>query len=399
MGIRVGCGIAALLTGTLVLGQGSAAGDAMVRNSDRQAVIDAFYDTWLRNQKVPIAWTGSVEQCSPGETSEAAVAATRRQINYFRTLAGLRRVTFDDGMARTAQRTALIMDANDRLSHDPPTWWRCHTRSGSDLASRSNLALGTEGTGPRAITRYIQDTGHTSVAHRRWVLNPRTAQMATGSTAAASALVVVGMPEHSRAVPDWSPWPPAGYFPAPLEPDGVWSLSTTLARVDLSGARVRVTDGAGRRYAVKTLPLAAAGGPPTLVWTVNDLRTPSLRRDISYQVRVSGLERGGAPMKRLGWTVTLVRPDRHVAVVDRPVLRGSFQVGSELVVSPGTWSPAPLTWSHQWLRDGTPIAGATYPFYWPTASDEGHLLSVRVGAKATYYAPGTVTVHGAVVMP
>lgn len=397
MGIRAGCGVAALLAGTLVVGQGSAAGEAMGRNTDRQAVVDAFYDVWLKNQQVPIGWTGSVDGCAPGAASNAALAATRSQINYFRRLAGLRRVTLDDSPAGTAQRTALIMDANDRLSHDPPTWWACHTKSGADLAGRSNLALGSQATGPRAITAFMADAAQTAVAHRRWVLNPRTAQMATGSTGAASALVVVGMPKHKRSVPTWVPWPPAGFFPAPLEPHGIWSLSTTLSGVDLSSARVRVTDGAGRTYAVTRFPPSSAGGPSTLVWRVSDLRQPSLRRDVRYRVRVSGLERWGTLLEPVSWMVTLVRPDRPTALVDRPVIRGSFEVGRELSATPGTWSPTPVTWSYQWLRDGAPVPGATWPLYWPTSADVGHLLSVRVEARATYYAPRAVTVPGTVV--
>ena len=106
MGIRAGCGVAALLAGTLVVGQGSAAGEAMVRNADREAVIDAFYDTWLSNQQVPIAWTGSIDGCTPGEAGDASLAATRRQINYFRRLAGLRKVTLDANL-RGRERSRL----------------------------------------------------------------------------------------------------------------------------------------------------------------------------------------------------------------------------------------------------------------------------------------------------
>ncbi|MDR0416218.1 MAG: hypothetical protein LBH76_02660, partial [Propionibacteriaceae bacterium] len=46
---------------------------------------------------------------------------------------------------------------------------------------------------------------------------------------------------------------------------------------------------------------------------------------------------------------------------------------------------ATLAW--QWLRDGTPIPGATSDDYRPTAADDGHDLSVRLTATAPGYEP------------
>src|SRR5688500_5419181 len=56
--------------------------------SDRQAVIDTFYDRWLRNARVPVGWTGNVDTCTPGTTSVEAEAATIDQINFYRELVG-----------------------------------------------------------------------------------------------------------------------------------------------------------------------------------------------------------------------------------------------------------------------------------------------------------------------
>ncbi len=402
MGIRASALTIALL-GCLAVGQGTAVGRDLnpgarqapvSEDPARRAVIDDFYDTWLRNQKVAVGWTGSVSDCDPGQASDAATKATISQINYFRNLAGLRGVGLDGELTRVAQKTALIMDANDQLSHDPPVSWRCHTTAGSNLAGRSNLALGSEGTGARAVTRYMVDSAHTSVAHRRWLLSPRTAQMATGSTGDANAIVVVGMPQHDLAVPSWIPWPPAGYFPQPLEPNGNWSLSTTLSKVDFSGARITVTDDAGHSYDVKRFPVQSAYAAPTLVWRVKGLRTPTLAKDIRYDVRVVGLQRSGSRMSGLNWTVTMVKPDRPTNLVELPVVRGTYEVGRELAVSQGNWSPIPVSFSYQWLRDGEPISGATNPFYLVGSADRGKVVSVRVGAHALFFAVGKIEVGG-----
>ena len=44
-----------------------------------------------------------------------------------------------------AKVAALIMHANDRLSHSPPSSWNCWTAAGDEAAGTSSLALGHYG--------------------------------------------------------------------------------------------------------------------------------------------------------------------------------------------------------------------------------------------------------------
>ena len=64
-----------------------------------------------------------------------------------------------------------------------------------------------------------------------------------------------------------------------------------------------------------------------------------------------------------------------------PLVSGSASVGAPLACSSGTWSgiPAPSL-SREWLRDGTPIAGAAAPTYTVQPGDGGHALACRVTA-------------------
>jgi len=365
-----------------------------VDRTDRRAVIDTFYDVWLHNQRVPLGWSGDAADCRPGTISADAEFATRQQINYFRSLVGLRGISFDGDLQATAQRTALMMDANNQLSHFPPNDWDCRTAAADDLASRSNLALGSGGRGAAAISLYVSDPGssNTAVGHRRWLFNPRTAVMASGSTSRANALVVVGMPQHDNTVPRWMPWPSAGYFPSPLEPHGRWSLSASSVRTDFSRAVVRVTDSAGRSYPVGRYAPVGGMGPATLVWRVGDLRRPTASHDVTYRVRVSRIRRGGEAIPAVSWSVTLVTPDRRVGLVSSPVVTGGPAVGEELIATPGSWSPNPSSVSFQWFRDGVAIDGAQYPFYRVQSGDAGLELAVRVLARSTYYLPGSTRV-------
>jgi hypothetical protein len=60
-----------------------------------------------------------------------------------------------------------------------------------------------------------------------------------------------------------------------------------------------------------------------------------------------------------------------------PAIPAGATEGDVLSADPGGWSGSP-TFSYQWLRDGTPIAGATGQDYTLTAADVGHAISVRV---------------------
>lgn len=68
-----------------------------------------------------------------------------------------------------------------------------------------------------------------------------------------------------------------------------------------------------------------------------------------------------------------------------PTITGTTKVGSTLTSKAGTWAPAPVTLSHQWLRNGVAISGATSSTYKLTSTDKGKRISVRVtGTKAGY---------------
>lgn len=81
-----------------------------------------------------------------------------------------------------------------------------------------------------------------------------------------------------------------------------------------------------------------------------------------------------------------------------PVITGSPSVGSTLSAGNGTWNHAPAAFTHQWLRDGSPIAGATSSSYVVTGSDQGHALAVEVTATRPEYVTGTAT-SGVVRIP
>ena len=60
-----------------------------------------------------------------------------------------------------------------------------------------------------------------------------------------------------------------------------------------------------------------------------------------------------------------------------PVITGTPQVGQTLTVAVGTWSGSP-TFTGQWFRGATPIAGAVGPTYNLVALDSGAIISAEI---------------------
>lgn len=86
-----------------------------------------------------------------------------------------------------------------------------------------------------------------------------------------------------------------------------------------------------------------------------------------------------------------------VVSVSAPTVSGTLAVGSVLTAGTGAWTPAPDSFTYQWLRDGTPIAGATHATYTATTADGGHVVSVAVTAVKDGYASTSVTSAGVIV--
>jgi len=67
-----------------------------------------------------------------------------------------------------------------------------------------------------------------------------------------------------------------------------------------------------------------------------------------------------------------------------PSIAGTVRVGLAADASVGSWT-AGTSFGYEWLRNGSPIAGATNASYTPVASDVGTALAVRVkGSKAGF---------------
>jgi len=244
-------------------------------------------------------WSGSVAACDPGDISAEGRANALKLYNLYRWLADLPPVTTDPERDRLAQACALLMEANDALSHDPPMSWACWTEDGDEGASSSNISSGP---GVRSADAYMIDNGNpTTIGHRRWILSNSLGPIGLGSTAT-GASCMQNLGGQGDAGKPWMAWPPPGNVPLQaFAPSGRSSLDDTgwtvqSDGINLQGASVTVTsdgenlpvtvtqllDRYGARYALRFNP----DGWETEAGRTYSVSVTGIQTEISYDVSV-----------------------------------------------------------------------------------------------------------------
>ncbi|KPC52775.1 CAP domain-containing protein [Amantichitinum ursilacus] len=291
---------------------------AAINTSNRSEVIARYQDGLVPLKATTFSWTGNVSTCTPGDTPLNYKNAEVRLVNYYRAMAGLPgNVTLSLDESARAQAAALMMDANDQLSHAPTTSWICYTAVGAAAAGKSNLALssgalnsGVPGMGGiGGIGLYVGDAGVTSLGHRRWVLYSRLSAVGTGDTPSANALYVIDNVGPVYTPANGTPWPPAGYVPRPVaSPSQQWSFSYPGA--DFSNSTVALTDDANNAIATSNVGKLDNGyGDNTFSWNISSSATGWDRSpgDTKINVTVGNVLIGGVA-RSFSYTVTFITP-------------------------------------------------------------------------------------------
>ncbi|SFA82046.1 Ig-like domain (group 3) [Nocardioides alpinus] len=181
---------------------------------------------------------------------------------------------------------------------------------------------------------------------------------------------------------------PAGVLPVWIDATAPQtSLAVTrgggVEDADTASLRLAATDAtsgvATTAYRVDGGAWATAGAQP---FTVTGFGT--------HVVEFASTDVAGNPEPMRRETVTLADVDTVSAVV-APQVTGTPVVGATLASTPGSWNTKGLSFAHQWLRDGVPIAGATSTSYGVAAADLGARLAVRVTATKAGKEPGVAT--------
>ncbi len=166
-----------------------------------------------------------------GAISSTALSSATNRLNALRRIAGLPAVTLDPTLTDLAQHGAVLLAANNVLSHyptQPAGMEDSFYEKGYSAATSSNLALGYTLT--NCVDGFLDDSNGSNVSllgHRRWLLNPAMGKVGFGM---AGYYVDVYSFDRSGAGTnyDFISWPASGFFPNNLiafTKDSAWSVT------------------------------------------------------------------------------------------------------------------------------------------------------------------------------
>lgn len=214
-------------------------------------------------------------------------------------------ITFDATKNAKCQKAALIFMVNKKLSHEPPSSWKCYTAEGAEAAGKSNIYLGREGSA--AITGYIEDPGANNyfVGHRRWILYSAAKVMGHGSTSNSDALWVIGGSQTPSSLPEFISWPPQNYIPAELIFDR-WSFAIPSA--DFTNTQITMTYNNNSSIGLTIVSNNDNGyGDNTIIWEPKNINTSS-SEDITYNVKVKNVKLKDGSTKDYNYKVIIIQP-------------------------------------------------------------------------------------------
>ena len=169
----------------------------------------------------------------------------------------------------------------------------------------------------------------------------------------------------------------------------------------LSDPQLTGIPGVGSLLQVLSPVWSLPGVSTTYQWFVDNVPVPGATgptfvpglEDAGKQVyaRITGTL-AGVPVVNVLTSALLVplAPEQPLAASSAATLAGTAKVGKVLTVQDPTWNEEGVTHAYQWLRDGTPIAGATAKTYTLAPEDLGRQVVVKVTGSKEGWTDSTV---------
>ena len=281
--------------------------------SEKEIALEDYEQNYLGSIVDDPGWTGNVSTCDAGSISQDALDKTLIRINYFRRLVGLNdNITFNSDYFDMQQQAALMMDANNQLSHYPPNNWLCWSVDGDYAAGHSSIGgVSSTAHSSNVITGFIDDSGpnNTAVGHRRWLLFSRASEFSFGCTNRAAALTSFGDAAkfENTNFPEYIAFPPNGYIPQELIFER-WSFSIPAENnqsANFSNAQV-LMDGPDGDINLNIVSRTDNGyGDNTIVWEPEQINY-LIDDDVNFNITISNI--GNVTPDSYSYTVKVFKP-------------------------------------------------------------------------------------------
>ncbi len=276
--------------------------------TDLEKAKKSYQDNYIGTKLNTIGWTGNEASCNSGDVSSDTRKKVVKRVNYYRALCGLpATVTLNSSQNKSCQDAALIMMANNTLTHTPSSGMKCWTQAGYDAAKTGNIAIGWGSAEPdanhsiNAVSGFIEDHGggNEIVGHRAWLLHPALSAIGTGSVydanhtyqnmqGAAANCIRWGnnLNGDPNSGPEFIAYPPAAYIPSVLVFPR-WSFA--IANADFSSAKVTVKSGSTTYPCniIARVPQNGSNPAARLVWEPSGI---SITQDMDFSVTVSDIK-------------------------------------------------------------------------------------------------------------
>lgn len=119
-----------------------------------------------------------VASCTSGIPSDSEKKKVLDRINYLRSIHKLKPVVYDEKDDEIAAECALVIAANQKLSHKPENSWKCWSQEAYDGCDSSNIFIQwanhdiSDLDSTEIVDAFFTDEDVESLGHRRWLIDP-----------------------------------------------------------------------------------------------------------------------------------------------------------------------------------------------------------------------------------
>lgn len=258
-----------------------------------------------------------VGSCTSGIPSDSEKKKVLDRINYLRSIHKLDPVVYDDKDDEVTAECALVIAANEQLSHTPDSSWKCWSQVAYDGCSSSNIHIGMasydmSSTDSATIvddfmTEEYQGEPKT-LGHRRWLIDPWLTHIAFGRAdyydgngyfVLGSAIKVINDDDGTGAIAGsdikFVAYPFENY-PADLYNDNIMMSFTVIkdrfskysngTGINFASATIAIIDPDNKTMKVKNIDYDTQGYgvPNNLRWYVEGIKP-----NVKYNVTVSNI--------------------------------------------------------------------------------------------------------------
>lgn len=290
-----------------------------------------------------------------GALTQTAQESALAYVNFMRYVAYLNAdVRLDPLYTLRAQHGAVLLAANDDLSHDAPCpadmpgefYETAHTGTMSSNIACINWM--EDSILLSAVEFFVRDDGEANLdtlGHRRWLLDPRMAYTGFGLANSQSGLTYAVMYAHdaSNEASGWGSvaWPSAGAFPAELMSKGLaWSITLEAGAYDMDASDIRVSVSEKTRGKAELehmrIDLSGYGAGPCVIFApdLDGMGIEDYQQNQEWTVAVSGLVTKDGEKAEICYTVDMISlyPIDPTAV-EMDVDEAELSRGETLVIS------------------------------------------------------------------